>query len=153
MKWHIKKFNELTNVELYTLLKERTAVFVVEQNCPYLEVDGKDLESFHLFAEKQGEIVAYLRILPPGVSYPEASLGRIFVKKEYRGQGFAEELVSRGIDYTKQELKEERIKIQAQDYLRNFYQSFGFQAISEVYLEDNIPHIDMLLNGRMAQIK
>lgn len=75
------------------------------------------------------------------------------MKKEYRGQGFAEELVSRGIDYTKQELKEERIKIQAQDYLRNFYQSFGFQAISEVYLEDNIPHIDMLLNGRMAQIK
>lgn len=153
MKWHIKKFNELTNVELYTLLKERTAVFVVEQNCPYLEVDGKDLESFHLFAEKQEEIVAYLRILPPGVSYPEASLGRIFVKKEYRGQGFAEELVSRGIDYIKQELKEERIKIQAQDYLRNFYQSFGFQAISEVYLEDNIPHIDMLLNGKIAQTK
>lgn len=140
-------------MELYTLLKERTAVFVVEQNCPYLEVDGKDPESYHLFAEKQGEMIAYLRILPPGVSYPEASLGRIFVKKEYRGQRFAEELVSRGIDYIKKELEEEVIKIQAQDYLRKFYQSFGFHPISEVYLEDNIPHVDMLLKEGTEETK
>ncbi|MEK5382301.1 GNAT family N-acetyltransferase [Niallia sp. FSL W8-0635] len=145
MKWHIKNFNELTNMELYTLLKERTAVFVVEQNCPYLEVDGRDPDSYHLFAEREGELVAYLRILPPGVSYSEASLGRILVKKEWRGQGLAEELVSRGIDYIKKELNEDVIKIQAQEYLRRFYQSFGFQPISEVYLEDNIPHVDMLL--------
>lgn len=153
MKWHIKNFKELTNMELYMLLKERTAVFVVEQDCPYLEVDGKDPDSYHLFAEKEGELVAYLRILPPGISYSEASLGRILVKKEWRGQGLAEELVSRGIDYLKKELKEEVIKIQAQNYLRKFYQSFGFQAISEVYLEDNIPHIDMLLKGDTLETK
>ncbi|MCB5240050.1 GNAT family N-acetyltransferase [Niallia alba] len=145
MKWYTKSFSELTNLELYTLLKERTAVFVVEQNCPYLEVDGKDPESYHLFAEKQGEVVAYLRILPPGVSYPEASLGRIFVKKECRGKGLAEELVKRGLEFIRTELKEKSVKIQAQNYLHRFYRSFGFQPISDIYLEDNIPHIDMLL--------
>ena len=148
MKWNLKTFNELTNMELYSLLKERTAVFVVEQNCPYLEVDGKDPHSYHLYAEIGGDIVAYLRILPPGVSYTEASLGRIFVKQEFRRKGFAEELVRRGIDFIHTELNETVIKIQAQDYLRQFYGSFGFKSISEVYLEDNIPHIDMLLNEK-----
>jgi len=145
MKWYVKSFNELTNLELYALLKERTAVFVVEQNCPYLEVDGKDPESYHLFAENQGEVVAYLRILPPGVSYPEVSLGRIFVKRECRGQGLAEELVKRGLDFIRAELNEKSVKIQAQNYLHKFYHSFGFRPISDIYLEDNIPHIDMLL--------
>jgi len=148
LEWILKRFNELTNMELYQLLKERTAVFVVEQNCPYLEVDGKDISSYHLYAEVDGELVAYLRILPPGVSYPEASLGRIFVKEKYRGKGYAVELVQRGIDFIYTELKETTIKIQAQDYLKTFYGSFGFEPISEVYLEDNIPHIDMLLKER-----
>ena len=145
MSWNIKKFEELTNIELYNLLKERTLVFVVEQNCPYLEVDGKDPFSYHLFKEEEGEIVAYLRVVPAGVSYQEASIGRVFVKKEYRGQGIAVELLSRGLDYIQYELKEASIKIQAQDYLRKFYSSFGFQPVSETYLEDNIPHVDMLL--------
>ena len=145
MSWNIKKFEELTNIELYNLLKERTKVFVVEQNCPYLEVDGKDPFSYHLFKEEEGEIIAYLRVVPPGVSYQEASIGRVFVKKEYRGQGIAVELLSRGLDYIQNELKETSIKIQAQDYLRKFYSSFGFQPVSETYLEDNIPHVDMLL--------
>ena len=145
MSWNIKKFEELTNIELYNLLKERTKVFVVEQNCPYLEVDGKDAFSYHLFKEEEGEIIAYLRVVPAGVSYQEASIGRVFVKKEYRGQGIAVELLSRGLDYIQNELKETSIKIQAQDYLRKFYSSFGFQPVSETYLEDNIPHVDMLL--------
>ena len=145
MSWNIKKFEELTNIELYNLLKERTKVFVVEQNCPYLEVDGKDPFSYHLYKEEEGEIVAYLRVVPAGVSYQEASIGRVFVKKEYRGQGIAGELLSRGLDYIQNELKETSIKIQAQDYLRKFYSSFGFQPVSETYLEDNIPHVDMLL--------
>ncbi|KAB7672244.1 GNAT family N-acetyltransferase [Bacillus sp. B1-b2] len=145
MEWSIKKFNELSTEELYRILQERTAVFVVEQNCPYLEVDGKDLESYHLMGSIEGELVAYLRILPPGVSYPEASLGRILVKSSYRKNGYAEELVSRGIDFIHTELQENVIKIQAQDYLRKFYGSFGFISITDVYLEDNIPHIDMIL--------
>ena len=145
MSWKLKTFDELTNTELYNLLKERTLVFVVEQNCPYLEVDGKDPFSYHLFKETNGEIVAYLRILPASVSYQEASIGRVFVKKEYRGQGIAGELLKRGLDYIQNELEETKVKIQAQDYLRKFYRSFGFQPISDTYLEDNIPHVDMLL--------
>ena len=145
MSWNLKKFDELTNMELYNLLKERTLVFVVEQNCPYPEVDGKDPFSYHLFKEDKGEIVAYLRIVPAGVTYQEASIGRVFVKKEYRGQGMAEELLKKGLDFIQNELKETEVKIQAQDYLRKFYGSFGFQPISETYLEDNIPHVDMLL--------
>lgn len=148
MSWHLKKFDELTNSELYNILKERTLVFVVEQNCPYLEVDGKDPLSYHLFKEENGVIVAYLRILPAGVSYEESSIGRVFVKKEYRKQGLAQELLKKGLDFIHKELKETTVKIQAQEYLRNFYSSFGFQAISETYLDDNIPHIDMLLQGK-----
>ncbi|MFB6587634.1 GNAT family N-acetyltransferase [Bacillus thuringiensis] len=145
MSWNLKKFDELTNIELYNLLKERTLVFVVEQNCPYPEVDGKDPFSYHLFKEDNGEIIAYLRIVPVGVSYQEISIGRVFVKKEYRGQGIAEELLKKGLDFIQNELKEKTVKIQAQDYLRKFYSSFGFQTISQTYLEDNIPHVDMLL--------
>lgn len=145
MSWNLKKFDELTNIELYNLLKERTLVFVVEQNCPYPEVDGKDPFSYHLFKEDNGEIIAYLRIVPAGVSYQEISIGRVFVKKEYRGQGIAEELLKKGLDFIQNELKEKTVKIQAQDYLRKFYSSFGFQTISQTYLEDNIPHIGMLL--------
>ncbi|MBM7619138.1 ElaA protein [Bacillus tianshenii] len=145
MGWFLKRFEELTNIELYNILKERTAVFVVEQTCPYPEVDGKDPHSYHLYKEENGEIIAYLRVLPPGVSYKEASIGRVLVKQEYRGQGIAEELLRRGLDFIHDELKRDTVKIQAQDYLRNFYGSFGFKAITETYLEDNIPHVDMLL--------
>ncbi|WP_417900430.1 GNAT family N-acetyltransferase [Bacillus haimaensis] len=149
MGWKLKRFNELTNQELYEILKERTSVFVVEQNCPYPEVDGKDPQSYHLFKEENGEIISYLRVLPAGVSYKEASIGRVLVKKEYRGQGLAEELLRRGIDFIHVELKEDTVKIQAQDYLRKFYGSFGFKAITETYLEDNIPHVDMLLQTEL----
>lgn len=145
MSWKIKKFEELTNMELYNLLKERTSVFVVEQNCPYLEVDGKDPYSFHLFKEQDGEIIAYLRVVPAGVHFKETSIGRVFVKKEYRGKGIGKQLIEKGLDFIEKELKKTTIKIQAQDYLRKFYSDFGFEAISDTYLEDNIPHVDMIL--------
>lgn len=145
MNFKLKTFNQLTNQELYAILQERSNVFVVEQNCPYPEVDGKDAQSYHLYIEENGEIVAYLRILPPGVSYAELSIGRVLVKKEYRGQRLAHELMVRALQFISDELNETTVKIQAQDYLRNFYGSFGFEAISEVYLEDSIPHVDMLL--------
>ncbi|HEY4623819.1 MAG TPA: GNAT family N-acetyltransferase [Solibacillus sp.] len=145
MNFTLKTFNQLTNTELYNILQERTNVFVVEQNCPYPEVDGKDVQSYHLYKEDNGEIVAYLRILPPGVSYAELSIGRVLVKKEYRGQKLARELMAYALQFIEEELNETTVKIQAQDYLRNFYSSFGFEAISEVYLDDGIPHVDMLL--------
>ncbi|WP_010301160.1 GNAT family N-acetyltransferase [Kurthia senegalensis] len=144
MTWYVKTFDELTTIELYTLLKERTDVFVVEQNCPYPEIDGKDIQSYHLYKMDGDEIVAYARLLPKGVSYEEASIGRVLVKKTHRGQGLAQELLTRSLAYLEQHVGETTIKIQAQDYLRDFYGSFGFQAISETYLEDNIPHVDML---------
>ncbi len=146
MDWKLKEFDELSNVELYNILKERTLIFVLEQNCPYQEVDGKDPFSYHLFKEDNGEIIAYLRILPAGVAYQEVSIGRVIVKKEYRGQGIAQELLKKGLDFIQNELHETTVKIQAQEYLRKFYGSFGFEAVSETYLEDNIPHVDMLLH-------
>lgn len=144
MKWHIKKFDELTLNELYNILKERTNIFVVEQNCPYPEIDGKDTQCFHLFAEENGDIVAYLRILPPGVSFQEMALGRVIVKKEYRGLGLGKELLRRGIEFAEKEMKEQKIKIAAQQYLTKFYGSFGFKVASETYLEDGIPHVNMI---------
>ena len=145
MQFTLKTFEQLSNVELYNILKERTNVFVVEQNCPYPEVDGKDVHSYHLFKEEKGEIIAYLRILPPGVSYEELSIGRVLVKKAYRGQQLAQQLMATALQFIEEELHETTVKIQAQNYLRKFYGSFGFEPISETYLEDNIPHVDMLL--------
>lgn len=145
MNWKLKSFNELSTHELYRILQVRTQVFVVEQHCPYLEVDGKDLHSYHLYKEENGEVVAYSRLLPAGVSYKEASIGRVLVKDEYRGKGLASELVKRGLDFIHDELGERTVKIQAQEYLREFYGSYGFKAITETYLDDGIPHIDMIL--------
>ncbi|MGR3763067.1 GNAT family N-acetyltransferase [Rossellomorea sp. NS-SX7] len=145
MSWKLKSFNELSTTELYRILKERTQVFVVEQHCPYLEVDGKDLHSYHLYKEENGEVAAYSRILPAGISYEEASIGRVFVKREYRGRGLAGELMKKGLDFIQHEWEEKTVKIQAQEYLREFYGSFGFEAVTDTYLDDGIPHIDMIL--------
>ncbi|MBW7475388.1 GNAT family N-acetyltransferase [Paenibacillus oenotherae] len=152
MSWQIKKFEELTNIELYAILKERTLIFVVEQNCPYLEVDGKDPACYHLYKEDNGQIAAYLRIVPAGIAYQEASLGRVIVSQAYRGQGIARELLQRGIDFVRHELQETAIKIQAQSHLQQFYGSFGFRAVTESYLEDNIPHVDMILSDEAEAI-
>lgn len=145
MSWKIKKFDELTTTELYNILKERAQVFVVEQNCVFQEVDGKDLDSYHLFREDNGRVIAYVRIVPAGLSFDEWSIGRVIVHKDYRGNGLAYELMNQAIEFLNSELKIKTIKIQAQEYLHKFYSSFGFQSFSEVYLEDDIPHIDMIL--------
>ncbi|KZZ83617.1 GNAT family N-acetyltransferase [Bacillus sp. SJS] len=145
MGWVIKRFNELTTQELYSILKERTQVFVVEQNCPYLEADGKDLHSCHLYYEINGTIAAYARLLPPGISFEEASIGRVLVKAEYRGQGLAAQLMNHALEFIGKVHTGSSVKIQAQEYLRNFYGSFGFEAVTDTYLEDGIPHLDMIL--------
>lgn len=146
MEWSIKKFSDLTLDEMYDSLYLRTEVFVVEQKCCYQEVDNSDKVSYHIFAkDSEGTIVAYARILPAGISFDEVSIGRVVVDKNYRGQGLSRELVKRTLDFIKNEFNEKVIQISAQEYLINFYKSFGFEINSDVYLEDNIPHIDMIL--------
>ena len=144
MNWKIKKFNELNAEEIYKILALRNEIFIVEQECPYLDCDNKDFNSYHLFAEENGEVVAYLRILKKGVSYDEVSIGRVAVKQSHRGKGISREMMLKAIDFIENNLCEDTIKIQAQAYLIKFYSSLGFKAVSEEYLEDNIPHIDML---------
>ncbi len=144
MNWTIKKFKELNVEEIYKILALRNEVFIVEQECPYLDCDNKDLNSYHLFLKKNGDIVAYLRIIEKGISYSEVSIGRVAVNKSYRGKGISRKMMLKAIEFIENNLNEYSIKIQAQAYLLNFYSSLGFKAVSQEYLEDNIPHIDML---------
>ena len=117
---------------------------MVEQNCPYKECDNKDQNSFHLFYQKEGEIAAYLRIIPAGISYPEISIGRVLVKDKYRRNGLANKLMQAALSYIKNNFKTEAVRISAQEYILDFYQQLGFEVVSERYLEDDIPHFEML---------
>ena len=139
----IKKFNELTVDELYNILKLRCDVFVVEQNCVYREIDGKDKNSLHFMLKEKEDIVAYIRILPKNMSYETVSLGRVVVASTARGKHYASEIVQAGIEYIVNVWKEKEITIGAQVYLIKFYESLGFREISDHYLEDGIPHVDM----------
>ena len=140
-----KKFDELTLEELYEILKLRSEVFVVEQNCIYNDIDGKDKTSFHVIIKENNEITAYLRVLPPGISYENASLGRVLVAKDARGMGYAKAIVTEGINCVLRNFNTNKITIGAQEYLKDFYSEFGFKPVSEVYDEDGIPHLDMTL--------
>lgn len=145
MIWRIKPFDELTSKEMHEILKVRAEVFVVEQNCVYLDADAKDELSHHLFLDDGGVIGAYLRILPRGVSFPEPSIGRVLTKPSYRGQGHSKVMIQKAIDFIANTWHETAIRISAQAYLLKFYNSFGFEQQSGIYLEDNIEHIEMLL--------
>lgn len=145
MEWTIKQFQDLSLDELYAILYLRTEVFVVEQSCPYQEVDNKDQESYHLLGQDNGEIVAYARLLPPGITFPEASIGRVLVTRSHRGKGLAQQLMARSLAFLVEELGQKRIQLSGQTYLEKFYKSFGFKPVSQSYLEDGIPHKDMLL--------
>ena len=139
----IKSFEELNKVELYQIIQLRIAVFIVEQDCPYPDLDDMDQDAQHLWIEDAGEIVCYLRVNPAGSRFSEPSLGRIVTKKSHRKQGLAEILINRAIDLVCE--KESRaIRISAQCYLEKYYEKFGFLKASEEYLEDDIPHIEML---------
>ncbi len=144
MNYNIKKFSELENNELYQILELRCEVFVVEQNCAYNDVDNKDQDAYHLLLQDNKKIVAGLRILKKGVSYDQISIGRVVVNKEYRGRGIAKDMMLKAIEFIENDLGEKEIKISAQAYLIDFYKSIGFVEVSQVYLEDDIPHIDML---------
>ena len=147
MEWKVKHYNDLKKDTLYNILKERVEVFVVEQECPYPEIDGKDKKSYHLWAEDNNEIIAYTRIIPKGIAYEESSLGRVLVKMNQRGRGLGRKLMNKSIDFITKELDENEIRISAQERLCDFYVSLGFEKVSEMYLEDEIPHIEMYYNN------
>ena len=144
MEYKIKTFEELNTSELYSILRLRSEIFVVEQNCVYQDLDNKDLSAYHLMAIDNNETVAYLRILPKGVSYKEISIGRFVVKKDYRRKNLGLELLSKGLNFIEENLKEKEVRISAQVYVKELYKKAGFIEASEEYLEDDIPHVEML---------
>lgn len=145
MKLICKHFNDLTAKELYEILRLRVDVFVVEQKCSYSEVDGKDLDAWHLWFEDEDGIAGYLRLLAPGVSFKEASIGRVIAKK--RRCGIGSQLMQAGIEKMKEIYGDTDIRIEAQVYAREFYEKAGFVKVSEEFLDDGIPHIEMLRKG------
>jgi ElaA protein len=144
IQWTIKSFPELTPAELYDILKLRSEVFVVEQQCIFLDMDNRDQDSRHLQGRLNGELVAACRILPPGLTYDEPSIGRVVGSPRYRGKGAGIALMENAIQETIRLYGTLPIKIGAQLYLKRFYENLGFVQCSETYMEDDIPHIKML---------
>ncbi|MCA0985061.1 GNAT family N-acetyltransferase [Halobacillus yeomjeoni] len=145
MTWKLKQFHELSKEMMYQILKKRVGVFVVEQECPYPEIDGIDDDCLHLWKEEDGDIKAYCRLVPPQKKGEYYAIGRVLVIEECRGTGLARELMNRAIDILKEEIKVDGIQLHGQEHLRYFYQSFGFKEVTDVYLEDGIPHVDMVM--------
>ncbi len=140
----IKKFNELSNKELYQILQLRNKVFVVEQNCVYQDADGKDYDAYHIFIKENDKIIAYTRVFKPGDYFDQASIGRVVVDPKYRGNFLGKKIMQKSMDFVFNELNFYEILISAQVYLQKFYEDLGFKKISDEYLEDGIPHIKML---------
>ena len=144
MELIVKHFSELSTTELWELYKLRVSVFVVEQKCPYQEVDDADRVAYHLWLKDKDDIVAYARVLPQGVTFSEASIGRVIAVK--RRCGLGGKIVEAAISVAKTKLQADKIIIEAQVYARSLYEKYGFRQTSEEFLEDGIPHIQMQLN-------
>ena len=140
-----KTFEQLSKQELYQILQLRAEVFVVEQNCPYQDLDELDFDSIHVCGYLGEELVAYSRLIQPGSKYSGASIGRVITKKAIRSSGAGKALMNKSINECREQWQEESIFISAQERLKNFYQALGFIINSEPYLEDGIPHIEMKL--------
>jgi ElaA protein len=141
--WQIKSFNELTTIQLYQILQLRSEVFVVEQNCVYQDMDFKDQKALHVLGTDNYKIIAYCRLFQPGDYFENASIGRVVVHPKYREKKLGHDLMKTAIAAIFEHFKETKITISAQLYLKKFYESHGFITTSEVYLEDDIPHIEM----------
>lgn len=144
MKFEFKPFAELSNDELYDILQLRAEIFVVEQDCIYNDLDGLDKLAVHQFLKKNGEIVAYSRLLKPGTRFPEYSIGRVVVKQSERGTGLGIEMMNEAKNFIVSEWKAKKIKVSAQKYLQKFYENLGFEIVTDEYLEDGIPHYGMV---------
>ena len=145
INWVLKKFDDLTPRELYAILQLRNEVFVVEQNCVFQDADDKDQECFHYMGWKDSYLSAYVRIVPPGIAYEYPSIGRVVNSPKARGTGIGKELMHTAIIKTHELFGNTSIKIGAQLYLKKFYESLGFKQTGEIYLEDGIEHIEMML--------
>ncbi|MFC6877420.1 GNAT family N-acetyltransferase [Flavobacterium myungsuense] len=143
IQWKIKPFKALSVSEMYSLLQLRSQVFVVEQNCVYQDIDGKDYKALHLIGEYDGKIVAYCRLFKSGDYFQEASIGRVVIDANYRDKKWGHEMMKQAIAGIETHFKEIKIIISAQLYLQKFYENHGFVQTSEMYLEDDIPHIEM----------
>jgi ElaA protein len=143
LEWKIIPFDLLSVHELYEILRLRSEIFVVEQNCVYLDLDGKDQKALHLFGTFEGKIVAHARLFKPGISFVHASIGRVTVDAKHREKKWGHELMRQAIAGILDHYGETEITIGAQLYLKKFYESHGFVQSSEMYLEDDIPHIQM----------
>ena len=141
--WKCKHYNNLSTNELYRILKIRQEVFIIEQNCNYLDADSFDQVSQHLTCYKNSELIAYMRIVPEGEIYPNISFGRILVKQKFRKIGLGKEIIQRAINVFPEDTT---IVMSAQLYLTQLYENFGFKIIGKEYLEDEIPHIKMIRN-------
>ena len=140
----VKTFEELSTHELYDILQLRSEVFVVEQDCVYQDLDGKDTKALHIIGKKEGKTVAYTRCFRPGVYFDEASIGRVVVDFEERKYRYGSDVMKASVKAIKNHYDTKTIKLSAQTYLKKFYNSHGFIEIGKEYLEDGIPHIAMI---------
>ena len=144
MKFDVKKFNEIDRKTLHNIFLLRSEVFIVEQECAYQDIDGKDFKSIHIIGKQKGEIIAYSRIMSLNNEF--CSIGRVLVKKELRKKGIGIKLMTKTIEEATSEYNSRKIKISSQEYLKNFYTNLGFKHTGKCYLEDGIPHIEMIFN-------
>jgi ElaA protein len=144
INWTVKKFEELSVHELYAILRLRSEIFVVEQNCVFHDMDNKDQFSYHLMGWENNTLTAYTRLIPPGKVYDLASIGRVVTSQAARGSGVGKQLMEKSIEEAEKLFGKLPIKIGAQLYLREFYNSFGFKQSSDIYDEDGIDHIEMI---------
>jgi ElaA protein len=144
IEWKRRLFTELTLNQLYAIMRLRQEVFVVEQNCPYLDADGKDFHCYHLLGLIGDDLAAYARLVYPGISYEEVSIGRVVTSTKYRSQQFGKQLMQKAIEEIEKLYGHVPVRIGAQQYLQRFYEGFGFVDVGEHYMEDGIPHVTML---------
>lgn len=141
--WKIKSFEEITTSELYEIIKARVDVFVVEQDCPYPDLDGYDQQAVHIWAEQDQNVLAYCRIFNKEIKYPETSIGRVLTTEKARGKSLGKQLIQYAVETIENRFHTSEVRISAQDYLLRFYSGFGFEDTGKKYLEDNIPHTEM----------
>ena len=144
MEWLYQSFDEISGRELYELLKLRVNVFIVEQDCPYAELDGNDFDAIHITCKDEQGIAGYSRLLPKGVKYESPSIGRVIVRADLRGTGLGHMLMECATQQVLKKWQPSEIFLQAQTHLEAFYKQHGFNTISEPYKDDGIPHIDMI---------
>ncbi|WP_440879592.1 GNAT family N-acetyltransferase [Tenacibaculum sp. C7A-26P2] len=148
MNFVVKTFSELTTSELYRILQLRSEVFVVEQDCVYQDLDGKDQKALHVIGTKEEKIIAYTRLFDSGQYFDTSSIGRVVVDQSQRKFGYGHDLIKASIKAVNNYYNTQEISISAQTYLLKFYTSHGFETIGEEYLEDGIPHVKMIIKNK-----